>query len=162
MCELNLQIDLYSILLSLFSGLVSTGAMTFIEIPFWKRWGLTGILEWHENQVLTCKFFRLSPDSLHFWGIFLLHFVNGSLGGLGLLFALILVPSLKEIPLIALGVFYGFLLWILTLLPIHKPITGIDPLNHSLGKGPVIVSLIGHTIYGIILTTIFIVTIHIE
>lgn len=161
-CELNLQIDLYSILLSLFSGFVSTGAMTLIEIPFWKKWGLSGILEWHENQLLTCKFFRASPRSLHFWGIFLLHFVNGSLGGLGLLFALILVPSLKEIPFMALGVFYGFFLWILTLLPIHKPITGINPLNHSLGKGPVIVSLIGHGIYGIILATLFIVTIHIE
>ena len=161
MCKLDLQIDLYSILLSLFSGLVSTGAMTFIEIPFWKRWGLTGILEWHENQVLTCKFFRLSLGKLHFWGIFLLHFVNGSLGGLGLLFALIFFP-LKEIPLITLGMFYGSFLWVLTLLPIHKPITGIDPLNHSLGKGPVIVSLIGHAIYGIILTTLFSLTNHIE
>ena len=74
--------DLYAIVSSLFAGFVSTAVMTILEIPFCKRWGLTGILEWHENQILTCKFFRLASNKLHFWGIFLLHFVNGSLGGL--------------------------------------------------------------------------------
>ena len=52
--------DLYAIVSSLFAGFVSTAVMTVLEIPFWKRWGLTGILEWHENQILTCKFFRLA------------------------------------------------------------------------------------------------------
>ena len=149
-----MQIDLFTILSSLFAGFVSTGAMTILEIPFWKRWGLTGILEWHENQILTCKLFRLS-NNLHFWGIFLLHFLNGSLGGIGLLLAFILIPTLKEIPLLPLGLLYGFFLWILTLVPIHKPITGINPWNHPLGKGPAVVSLVGHTIYGITLVTSF-------
>ena len=155
MCELNLQIDLYSILLSLFSGLVSTGAMTFMEIPFWKRWGLTGILEWHENQVLTCKIFRLPNAKNYFWGIFLLHFLNGGLGGIGLLLALVLIPSLYEIPMLIIGLLYGFFLWIITLVPIHKPITGVNPWNHPLGKGPIIISLLGHTVYGITLGVIF-------
>ena len=146
-----MQSDLFTILSSLFAGFVSTGAMTILEIPFWKRWGLTGILEWHENQILTCKLFRLSSNNLHFWGIFLLHFLNGSLGGMGLLLAFILIPTLKEIPLLPLGLLYGFFLWILTLVPIHKPITGINPWNHPLGKGPAVVSLVGHTIYGITL-----------
>ncbi|MGZ5510237.1 MAG: hypothetical protein ACXWFC_07145 [Nitrososphaeraceae archaeon] len=150
-----MQIDLYIILSSLFAGFVSTGFMTILEIPFWKRWGLTGILEWHENQILTCKFFRLASNNLHFWGIFLLHFLNGSLGGIGLLLAFILIPTLKEIPFLPLGLLYGFFLWILTLVPIHKPITGIDPWNHPLGKGPAVLSLVGHTIYGITLVTFF-------
>lgn len=150
-----MQIDLFTILSSLFAGFVSTGAMTILEIPFWKRWGLTGILEWHENQILTCKLFKLSSNNLHFWGIFLLHFLNGSLGGIGLLLAFILIPTLKEIPLLPLGLLYGFFLWILTLVPIHKPITGINPWNHPLGKGPVVVSLVGHTIYGITLVISF-------
>ncbi len=150
-----MQIDLYTILSSLFAGFVSTGFMTVLEIPFWKRWGLTGILEWHENQILTCKFFRVASNNLHFWGIFLLHFLNGSLGGIGLLLAFILIPTLKEIPLLPLGLLYGFFLWILTLVPIHKPITGIDPWNHPLGKGPAVLSLAGHTLYGITLVTFF-------
>ncbi len=153
--KVKLQIDLSTILSSLFAGFVSTGVMTILEIPFWKRWGLTGILEWHENQILTCKFFRLASYNLHVWGIFLLHFLNGSLGGMGLLLAFILIPTLKEIPLLPLGVLYGFFLWILTLVPIHKPITGINPWNHPLGKGPAVVSLVGHTIYGITLVTFF-------
>ena len=150
-----MQIDLFTILSSLFAGFVSTGAMTILEIPFWKRWGLTGILEWHENQILTCKLFRPSSNNLHFWGIFLLHFLNGSLGGFGLLLSFILIPTLKEIPLLPLGLLYGFFLWILTLVPIHKPITGINPWNHPLGKGPAVVSLVGHTIYGITLVISF-------
>ncbi len=150
-----MQIDTYTILSSLFAGFVSTGIMTVLEIPFWKRWGLTGILEWHENQILTCKLFRLASNNLYFWGIFLLHFLNGSLGGIGLLLAFILIPTLNEIPFLPLGLLYGFFLWILTLVPIHKPITGIDPWNHPLGKGPAVLSLVGHTIYGIILVTFF-------
>ena len=155
MCTSYLQIDLFSILLSFLAGLISTGFMTIIEIPFWKRWKLVGILEWHENQVLTCKIFRLRDNKNYFWGIFLLHFLNGGLGGIGLLLALVLIPSLYEIPLLILGLLYGFFLWIITLVPIHKPITGINPLNHPLGKGPIIISLLGHAIYGITLAIIF-------
>ena len=155
MCTSYLQIDLFSILLSFLAGLISTGFMTIIEIPFWKRWKLVGILEWHENQVLTCKIFRLRDNKNYFWGIFFLHFLNGGLGGIGLLLALVLIQPLNQISLLIIGLFYGLFLWIVTLVPIHKPITGINPLNHPLGKGPLITSLLGHVIYGITLATIF-------
>ena len=155
MCTNYLQLDLFSILLSVFAGLISTGLMTLIEIPFWKKWKLTGILEWHENQILTCKIFKIPNNKNYFWGIFFLHFLNGGLGGIGLMLALVLFPSLYEIPLLIIGLLYGFFLWILTLLPIHKPITGINPLNHPLGHGPIIISLLGHALYGITLGIIF-------
>jgi hypothetical protein len=154
-----LQIDPFSILLSLLVGLISTGFMTVIEIPFWKRWKLTGILEWHENQILTCKIFRLSDTKNYFWGIFLLHFLNGGLGGIGLLLALVLIPYLQEIPMLIIGLLYAFFLWIITLVPIHKPITGINPWNHPLGKGPIIISLLGHAVYGITLAIILLMVI---
>ncbi len=157
MCTDYLQIDLFSILLSFLTGLMSTGFMTLVEIPFFPKWKLTGILEWDENQVLTCKIFRLPDNKNYFWGIFLLHFLNGGLGGIGLLLTLVLIPSLYEIPLLIIGLLYGLFLWIVTLLPIHKPITGINPLNHPLGKGPIIISLFGHTIYGITLAIIFLI-----
>ncbi|HET7642550.1 MAG TPA: hypothetical protein VFK40_03495 [Nitrososphaeraceae archaeon] len=150
-----MQLDLFSILLSVIAGLISTGLMTLIEIPFWKKWKLTGILEWHENQILTCKIFKIPNNKNYFWGIFFLHFLNGGLGGIGLLLALVLFPSLYEILLLIIGLLYGFFLWILTLLPIHKPITGINPLNHHLGHGPIIISLLGHAVYGITLGIIF-------
>jgi hypothetical protein len=46
---------------------------------------------------------------------------------------------------------YGFTVWIVTLIPIHKPITGLSPWNHPLGKWPVVASLEGHLVYGFIL-----------
>ena len=55
---------------------------------------------------------------------------------------------------IIVGIIYGILLWVLTLLPIHKPITGLSIWNHPLGKGPLIISFCGHMLYGITLGTI--------
>jgi hypothetical protein len=136
-------------MLSLFAGVVATGVMTIIEIPFWKRWGVTGILEWHENQILSSKFFGISPTTINFTGMFLLHFLNGSIGGFGILLGMVLFLPLRDVHLLVLGPLYGLLLWVLTLLTIHKPITGIDPFKHPLGRGPVIVSFVGHIIYGI-------------
>jgi hypothetical protein len=141
-----------SVLIGLAGGLVATTAMTLMELPFWRMWRLQGVLEWHENQVLISKFLSLDEKQLHFSGIFGLHFLNGALGGLGLvLLALYFRSDLSNFSLIALSVGYGFLLWILTLVPIHKPITGIHPWNHPLGRAPAIASLAGHLLYGIIL-----------
>ena len=145
-------------LVSLLAGLVATAAMTLAELPYWRLWKLTGVFEWHENQVLISKFFRLDVKRLNFPGIFLLHFINGGLGGVGLLLAIKFIPQLSTVPILLLGVFYGFLLWILTLAPIHKPITGLHPWNHPLGKGPALASLGGHALYGLVLGSIFLVT----
>lgn len=139
----------------LVGGLLATGVMTIIELPFWRRWKLQGVLEWHENQILISRLLRSDERRLNYAGIFALHFLNGALGGLGLALALYLIPSLYSIQLILLGPAYGFFLWILTLVPIHKPITGIHPWNHPLGRGPAVASLAGHILYGIVLTVVF-------
>ena len=52
------------------------------------------------------------------------------------------------------GTLYGFVLWLLTLVPIHKPITGLSPWNHPLGHLPALASLGGHIVYGIVLGAI--------
>ena len=72
----------------LLAGAASTAIMTLTEIPSWKRWGLHGVFEWHENQVLYSKFFKPDKSQINFPGIFFLHFVNGGLGGLGFYFLL--------------------------------------------------------------------------
>jgi hypothetical protein len=144
--------EIWVILAGLAGGLVATASMTLTEWIFWKKWGLQGVLEWHENQMLISRFLKLDKMRLHFSGIFGLHFLNGALGGLGLVLALYLIPALNNIiHLIALAAGYGFILWIITLVPIHKPITGIHPWNHPLGKGPALASLGGHLLYGVIL-----------
>lgn len=139
----------------LVGGLLATGVMTIIELPFWRRWKLQGVLEWHENQILISRLLRSDERRLNYAGIFALHFLNGALGGLGLALALYLIPSLYSIQLILLGPAYGFFLWILTLVPIHKPITGIHPWKHPLGRGPAVASLAGHILYGIVLAVVF-------
>jgi hypothetical protein len=153
--ESMIQLDIVTIFLALLAGLAATLAMTMLEIPAWKKFGLRGVLEWHENQVLSTKFFRLSESDLHVKGIFLLHFANGGLGGIGFALALILFPfALSDLILSAIG--YGLFLWLVTLIPIHKPITGITPWKHPDGMTPMMVSLAGHITYGIVLCAFFV------
>jgi hypothetical protein len=62
---------------------------------------------------------------------------------------------LAILPLPLLGILYSFFLWIVTLVPIHKPITGLHPWNHPLGHWPAIASLAGHFAYGMVLSLLF-------
>lgn len=145
------------------AGLVSTCLMTIFEIPFWRIWGIVGVLEWHENQILASKLKRKFTKDRHnavsYTGILILHVINGVLASIIFPFVYIFFISISLINedyslSIMLGIVYGTLLWTITLLPIHKPITGLSVWNHPLGKGPAIVSFCGHIVYGITLGTI--------
>lgn len=48
-----------SIYSGLVSGIVATAVMTLAEIPSWRKWGLLGVFEWHENQILSSRFSTL-------------------------------------------------------------------------------------------------------
>jgi hypothetical protein len=61
------------------------------------------------------------------------------LGAVAGLFDTFFISSLL-VPL--LGLVYGFFLWTVTLVPIHTPITGFHPWNHSLRQWPALASLI--------------------
>lgn len=141
----------------LIGGLVSTAMMTLAEIPSWKKWHLQGVFEWHENQEITRKLLSISNDemkTIHIKGIFFFHFLNGTLVGIAFPFIITsLFPSFINdiVYLLLIGILYGFIVWIVTLIPIHKPITGLSPWNHPLGKWPAIASLGGHIVYGFIL-----------
>ena len=143
------------LVVGLLSGAVSTAVMTLTEIPSWKRWGLPGVYEWHENQVITRRLFKLpNENNINFKGIFFFHFINGILAGIAFPFIVtffftMLIDSFAS--LLVLGTLYGFILWIITLVPIHKPITGLTPFNHPLGHVPAFTSLGGHIVYGVVL-----------
>ena len=139
--------DIHLIFLAMMGGLFSTLLMTFVELPSWKRWGLHGVFEWHENQVITSKVFKLSSTKNQFIGIFAFHFLNGGLGGIGFLLALWLFPASVSHILLS-SMIYGIFLWGVTLIPMHKPITGISPWSHPLGHLPILTSLAGHVVYG--------------
>jgi hypothetical protein len=148
-------------LIGLMGGIISTAIMTLTEIPSWRRWGLQGVFEWHENQVLSSRLLRIFSCSsrndapIHFRGIFFLHFLNGIIAGIAfpyiVHYVISLLGVLDIVPIYLLGVLYGSVLWLLTLAPIHKPITGFSPWNHPLGHVPALASFGGHLLYGIIL-----------
>ena len=150
------MIEGYGLMLGAVGGLLGTLVMSAIEVIPWKKWGLTGVFEWHENQLIILKLLRLEHDApLHYLGIFGLHFTNGLLGGIGFYFVIEFIEYLEILPLPLLGIAYGFFLWIVTLVPIHKPITGLHPWNHPLGHDPALASLAGHFAYGLILSLLF-------
>ena len=153
----------HGLLLGAVGGLLGTLVMSAIEVMPWKKWRLAGVFEWHENQILIAKFLRLERDTrLHYPGIFGLHFANGLFGGLGFYFAIEFIHPLEILPLPLLGIAYGFFLWIITLIPIHKRITGLSPWNHPLGHGPALASLAGHFAYGLVLSLLFLAVIDID
>lgn len=135
----------------LVGGIIATGIMTISEIPSWKKWGLPGVFEWHENQMLSARFFGISQRKVNFNFIFALHFINGSLAGIAFPFIISALNISTLNGTLLISILYGFLLWIVTLVPIHKPITGCSPWNHQLGHVPALASLVGHLIYGLTL-----------
>lgn len=145
----------------LVSGIVATAVMTITEIPSWRKWGLLGVFEWHENQLLSTRFFHIPPEKISFKYIFFLHFLNGSLAGIAfpLLLSILDIPITQNYPLM-ISVGYGFVLWIVTLVPIHKPITGYPVWDHKLGHLASIASLIGHLIYGLVLGIVIMIMIN--
>jgi hypothetical protein len=147
----------YGLMLGAVGGLFGTLVMSAIEVIPRRKWGLHGVFEWHENQMLIVKFLKLKNDDacLHYLGIFGLHLTNGVLAGIGFYFAIEFIDFLALLPLPLLGMVYGFFLWIVTLVPIHKPITGLHPWNHPLGHGPALTSLAGHFAYGIVMSLLF-------
>jgi hypothetical protein len=157
----------YYALIGLVGGIISTAVMTMTEIPSWRRWGLHGVFEWHENQILSNRLlhpfsYHIRKDenntTIHFKGIFFLHFINGSLAGIAFPYIVYFVftplGALDSAQVYLLGIMYGSILWLLTLAPIHKPITGLSPWNHPLGRLPALASFGGHLVYGIVLAAI--------
>lgn len=158
------MVEIFSILqlvlLGITSGVVSTTIMSIFEIIPWKRWGIEGVYEWHENQVLVKRYFKnmfSRANKLNFGGIFFLHYINGILASITYVFIIWYFIEEKIIEhsihnFFITGTVYAIFLWVVTLFPIHKPITGLNPLRHPLGYGPVFCSLAGHFIYAIVLS----------
>ena len=141
---------------SAFFALAGTSLMSLFELPLWQKWGITAVLEWHENLVLSSKI--VGRDLKAVWtGILSLHYLNGVLAGLFFpVFAWLLISLFGLSNTFIIGITYAALLWILTLAPIHKPITGLSPFNHPLGKLPLAASISGHLIYGLVISLVLI------
>ena len=130
----------------LVAGLVSTGVMSLVEYPIWRKWGVEGVSEWHLNQVMIGRIMHRSPQTVVLQGI-ILHFLHGGLAGI--VFALLL-SEVPNIPTFEAGIMFGLLLWIIALI-IMRPVTGVEFWHHPLGLPAILVSLFGHILYGMFL-----------
>jgi hypothetical protein len=97
----------------LLDGTASTAIMTLTEIPSWRRCGLHGVFEWHENQVITRRLFKLPNENnnIHFKGILFFHFLNGILAGIAFTFIVAFFFTgfiYSGVSLLLLGTLYGF------------------------------------------------------
>lgn len=128
-------------------GLLGTAVMTFAEAPVWRRWGMTAVMQWHENQAVASRLLGRPVEALVAQGL-LLHFTHGTAAAV--VFVLVGLPLLPTLPALALGISFGFVLWLITL-GIHEPITGVDPWKHPRGYRPLALSLADHLLYGAIL-----------
>lgn len=139
-----------SITLGIEVGFVATLVMSIYQYPFFRRWGIMGVPEWHENAYISSwLFIHKLPGQLVYRGL-IFHLINGVIPAI---FFTWLMSSFGHMgPLLMIvGIVYGVLLWIFTLAPIHHPITGVKLREHPLGWAPIYVSVMGHAIYGLTL-----------
>lgn len=133
------------ILVGLIAGIIGTALMSILQYPFYKRWGIIGILEWHENNCLMSMLLKKDYRLLTKEG-FILHFLNGIIAAIFYSYIFKLLPNIEQN---VMGLMFGTLLWVVTLAPIHKPITGVSILKHPLGIKPILLSLTSHIVYGL-------------
>lgn len=60
------------------------------------------------------------------------------------------LPWLNRLGPLTLGAAFGLILWVLTLAPIHRPVTGVALTRHPLGWRPVALSIALHILYGVV------------
>ena len=128
------------------AGLISTAVMSLTEYPIWRKWGMVAVSEWHLNQVIIAHFLHRPPQDLLVPGL-ALHFVHGGLAGI--VFTIILAASYVH-NTIVVGAAFGLVLWVIAVL-LMKPVTGTGFRDYQLGQLSLVVSLLGHLIYGILL-----------
>tara|TARA_B100001750_G_C15313306_1_gene498409 strand:+ start:40 stop:504 length:465 start_codon:yes stop_codon:yes gene_type:complete len=136
------------VLTGIISGILSTSIMLLFEIPFYRYWGIRGVYELHESEMMICKLLkRTFQNKISTLGI-IIHIINGSL--LAIPFV-VFMSVLNIIPTVLIGISYAVFIWFVTLLPVHKIITGESIQENPYGYKPALVSIFGHFVYGIVL-----------
>ena len=137
-----------------FAGLVSAAVMTLFEFPFWKRWGMNGVVEWQTNWIILSKLARVNSNRIRepriSWTI-TLHLWHGVAAGI--VFGLIL-PYLALLPAGNLSVLldalvYSVTLWVIFMLAPRRAFESAGEIRIS--DRSLSVALASHFVYGIFL-----------
>jgi hypothetical protein len=146
------MIDVLSFALTSIYSVIATFFMSIFGFLAYIKWGLRGSLELFESQrmydILMKKIIKYELTN---HGI-LIHIINGWL--LGLPFLLLVYFDILSSELIIWGIFYGIVVWVLTLAPVHKFLTKDSIISHPLGIYPIMISLIGHITYGFVISSL--------
>ena len=127
--------------------------MSISEYPFYKKWGIKGVYEFHESEMMFCKLTnREFQNKISSFGL-LTHMINGSLLSVPFVFYLNITNTS---PTVLIGIIYALFVWFVTLLPVHKLITNESILGNPYGYKPILVSIFGHCIYGFVLYYIYV------
>ena len=128
--------------------------MTLFEFPFWKRWGMNGVVEWQTNWIILSKLARVNSNRIRepriSWTI-TLHLWHGVAAGI--VFGLIL-PYLALLPAGNLSVLldalvYSVTLWVIFMLAPRRAFESAGEIRIS--DRSLSVALASHFVYGIFL-----------
>jgi hypothetical protein len=128
--------------------------MSLLQLPFWRANGLEYVLEWHENVGIVKRLFKKISEEKALAYSFFFHFLNGGLAAAAYNIFLNFFELLKVFGPFLLGCLFGIFLWVFTLAPIHRPLTGLPVFGHPLGAGPIVLSVVLHMLYGVIVTVV--------
>lgn len=140
---------LHRALVGLLAGVVATGCMTLWELPFFRRFGIEGCLDWQINQHALSRLNGKPVDANLALGL-VVHWVVGTAAGTG--FSLV-ARAQSTSALMHAGIGFGIVLWVL-LMVVRKPITGRAPVEGRHGWLAAGVSLVGHVAYGLVLSAL--------
>ncbi len=136
------------------AGCLATAVMSLLQLPFWRANGLEYVLEWHENVGIVKRLFKKISEEKALAYSFFFHFLNGGLAAAAYNIFLNFFELLNVFGPFLLGCLFGIFLWVFTLAPIHRPLTGLPVFGHPLGAGPIVLSVVLHMLYGVIVTVV--------
>src|SRR5438309_6433703 len=105
------------VLFAAIAGFVAAILMTLFEFPFWRRWGLDGVAEWHINSVMVSKIVKRSSREQQLpisWAISG-HLIHGTVAGIvfGLFLPIIRLLLPATIMILLSAVLYSTILWLI-------------------------------------------------
>jgi len=121
--------------------------MVIFEIPFWKKWGISELVEWQLNRVIVSK--EMGNRNPRVPWIVAGHLFHGAIAGfvLSLLLPLTVGISFSRAPVLFDSLVYSLILWLMfSFAPrtLYEKKLGF----RSSGRG-LVIALSSHVVYGI-------------
>jgi hypothetical protein len=132
------------------AGLLAGLFMILSEVPFWRRLGIPGVVEWQVNEIMASRLFNEPYNAGKKLGsAILMHLFHGM--ALGILFTILvsfILPTGFTILLVA-GLSYSLALWLFVPFSLRRVFERAGRTRFT--QTGMIVALLGHLVYGLAL-----------